>query len=445
MSEWNNNKLSYLVDIRVSNVDKKIYPNKKKVKLCNYMDAYSNDYITSNIRYSEGSADLNELNRFRLILNDVIITKDSETPEDIAVSSVVTEKMEDLVCGYDLAILRPRENRIYGPFLMHKLKLPQIQKYFFRMASGSTRYGLTIGGIENTAISHPPLPHQRKIARILTTVDNIIEKTEGAIEKYKAIKQGMMHDLFTRGIDVKTGKLRLSYEDAPELYKETELGMIPKEWEVKKIYEILKSPIRDFGSFSMTNLIKFVESGIPFLKTEVIQDGYIDFEDVSFITSDVHKLLYKSVVNKGDILFTKIGAIGRVAVYKGEIGEYNSNAASAKIQINTSNYNSNFIALKLGSDRVTRDFEKSIISTPPRINLGDINAMHLEIPKKNEQDMIATKLESMINKIRTEEKHLKKIKKLKQGLMQDLLTDKKEVTPDPEDFDNEQLKMNSEP
>ncbi len=300
MSEWDNNKLSDLVDIRVSNVDKKIYPNKKKVKLCNYMDAYSNDYITSNIRYSEGSADLNELNRFRLISNDVIITKDSETPEDIAVSSVVTEEIENLVCGYHLAILRPRKNRIHGPFLMHKLKLPQVKKYFFRMASGSTRYGLTIGGIENTELSHPPLPHQRKIARILTTVDNIIEKTESAIEKYNAIKQGMMHDLFTRGIDIKTGKLRSSYEDAPELYKETELGMIPKEWDICVLNDYCSS---------------FINGGTPSTKNSLYWQGNIpwitgaDFLETFEIGLIRRKITYEAVKNsathvipKGNIL-----------------------------------------------------------------------------------------------------------------------------------------------
>lgn len=77
----------------------------------------------------------------------------------------------------------------------------------------------------------PPLPQQRKIARILTTVDNLIEKTEALIAKYQAIKQGMMHDLFTRGVD-EHGHLRPPYEEAPEHYKQSELGWIPKEWEV---------------------------------------------------------------------------------------------------------------------------------------------------------------------------------------------------------------------
>jgi type I restriction enzyme S subunit len=86
---------------------------------------------------------------------------------------------------------------------------------------------------------HYPHSPNKKIAKILSTCDEVIEKTEAAIAKYKAIKQGMMHDLFTRGIDTATGKIRPSYQEASELYKESALGMIPKEWEVKRLEDVV--------------------------------------------------------------------------------------------------------------------------------------------------------------------------------------------------------------
>ena len=106
-------------------------------------------------------------------------------------------------------------------------------------------------------------PEQQRIAKVLSTADAVIEKTQVAIGKYKAIKQGMLQDLFTRGIDLKTGKLRPRYEDAPELYKESKLGWIPREWEVKIVDDIAKvngrvgwkgytvADLRDFGPLAL--------------------------------------------------------------------------------------------------------------------------------------------------------------------------------------------------
>jgi len=113
-----------------------------------------------------------------------------------------------------------------------------VHKNITSFIKGGTRSKLNQADLKEIAFIHPTsLAEQRKIARILSTVDEVIEKTEAAIAKYKAIKAGMMRDLFTRGIDLKTGKLRPSYEEAPELYKESELGWVPKEWEVVRIGE----------------------------------------------------------------------------------------------------------------------------------------------------------------------------------------------------------------
>ena len=118
-------------------------------------------------------------------------------------------------------------------------------------ANGSTIKTITKEELSDYTINLPPLPQQKKIAKILSTVDNVIEKTESAIAKYQAIKQGLMHDLFTRGIDVNTGKLRPTPQDAPELYKESVLGWIPREWDIEN-FENATEIITDFtanGSF----------------------------------------------------------------------------------------------------------------------------------------------------------------------------------------------------
>ena len=114
----------------------------------------------------------------------------------------------------------------------------------YRMLQGyadglTTRYEQQTTGIRNLKLTDllsekllvPSLPEQRKIARILSTVDDLIERTEALIAKHRAIKQGLMHDLLTRGVDA-SGRLRPPREEAPGLYRESAVGWVPMEWEV---------------------------------------------------------------------------------------------------------------------------------------------------------------------------------------------------------------------
>src|SRR3990167_7111488 len=114
---FNMSLLKHLVQIRSSNVDKIIDENEFPVRLCNYVDVYYNERITNKIEFSAGSATTQEIKRFSLKENDVLITKDSETPADIAIPAIVERSGTDSVCGYHLAILRPNPERITGKFL----------------------------------------------------------------------------------------------------------------------------------------------------------------------------------------------------------------------------------------------------------------------------------------------------------------------------------------
>ncbi|HRE24415.1 MAG TPA: restriction endonuclease subunit S, partial [Bacteroidia bacterium] len=125
---------------------------------------------------------------------------------------------------------------IHSVYLYHLLVSIDLTKFTQQGALPSLSNKI----ISNIEVNIPCKNQQNRIATILSTCDSIIEKTQAAIAKYKAIKQGMLQDLFTRGIDPNTNKLRPRYEDAPELYKESKLGWIPREWEVEKIGKIFR-------------------------------------------------------------------------------------------------------------------------------------------------------------------------------------------------------------
>lgn len=197
--EWEALLLNEVIDPIMSNVDKHIKDDETKVLLCNYMDVYSNRYLTPVINYNTGSVNASELNRFLLKLQDVIITKDSETPDDIAVPTVVYDEFKNLVCGYHLCILRSKSQEILeGEYLMLQLQLPEINKQFAIRANGSTRYGLTIKGIESVYLKIPKDNiEQREISKRLKTVDNKLSSEQNYLKKLQNIKSGLMADLLS--------------------------------------------------------------------------------------------------------------------------------------------------------------------------------------------------------------------------------------------------------
>nr|WP_243156611.1 restriction endonuclease subunit S [Clostridium perfringens] len=203
----------------------------------------------------------------------------------------------------------------------------------------------------------------------------------------------------------------------------TELGEIPNEWKIKELKDLYTENIRDFGSFSTTKLIEYVDSGIPYLRSENFRENKLIFNSISYITDEVDKILDKSYVYKGNILFTKIGNIGCATVYRGELGERcNSNATIAKIKIDEKLYNPIFVMYFLNSVQCKKQYIGSIVSTPPRINMGEINKLKVFIPRIEEQEKIAEVLSTVDEQIENTEKLIQKNQELKKGLMQQLLT-----------------------
>nr|WP_237699003.1 restriction endonuclease subunit S [Caldicellulosiruptor obsidiansis] len=201
--EWKVVKLKDVADIRLSNVDKKTDLKGKIIQLCNYLEVYQNDYIIKGMNFMHASATNNEIKKFKISKGDVIITKDSEEYNDIAKPAYVRDEIENLICGYHLALIKPLNN-INGLFLSKVLSFRNVNIYFQQRANGITRFGLTKETITGAIIPLPLIPEQERIATILSQIDEVIEKEQAYKEKLERIKKGLMEDLLT-------GKVRVNH------------------------------------------------------------------------------------------------------------------------------------------------------------------------------------------------------------------------------------------
>lgn len=197
--------LRAVADYEVSNVDKVPKDGERPVRLCNYVDVYHNEFITLALHFMEATATAAEIAKFRLRKDDVIITKDSESWDDIGIPAHVRETADDLVCGYHLAQIRPRPGKLEGSFLLRCLQAKPVRLHLELAANGVTRFGLPKGAIGSTPLPLPPPHLQRAIAAYLDAETGRIDALIAAKENLLAIltekRRAAITTAVTRGLD----------------------------------------------------------------------------------------------------------------------------------------------------------------------------------------------------------------------------------------------------
>lgn len=204
---WRVRKLKQVTSIRISNVDKKSKPDEEEVLLCNYNEVYNNEFITLDLSFMKATASIEQINKFSIKKEDVIITKDSETPEDIAVPSLAEENLNNIVCGYHLALIRPNGSKIKGNFLLRLFQSKKINDQFVIYANGVTRFGISTHPIKNSFVIIPPLSEQTAIANFLdqatSKIDITIQKINEKITFLEEYKKSLIHHVVTGKVDVR--------------------------------------------------------------------------------------------------------------------------------------------------------------------------------------------------------------------------------------------------
>jgi len=205
-TRWKIVNLKDISQVYFSGIDKKSHQDEMKIKLCNYLDVYKNEYITSDLDFMEATASVAECKTFQLKKGDVIITKDSETPDDIGIPAVVIDHIPNVICGYHLALIRPDNSKINSIYLSKILSSNKIKKYFSRHANGATRFGLSNSAIKNTIIHIPPIEEQQKIGLFLFSIDHQISLLQNKVKFLSHQKNGLMKKLLSGEVRVKIKK-----------------------------------------------------------------------------------------------------------------------------------------------------------------------------------------------------------------------------------------------
>ena len=219
---WEVRRLRNVAHVLVSGIDKHIKEKEISVWLCNYVDVYKNERITENLSFMPASASAEEIARFILKPGDIIITKDSEDWNDIGVPSLVEYSAPDLVCGYHLAILRPRVG-ILGEYLLRALQSPSIASQFYVAANGVTRYGLSHVAIKGVSIPVSPLPEQTAIVQFLNdaiaNLDAATNRAQHEIDLLQEYRTCLIADVVTGKLGVREAAANLP-EETEEPYVE---------------------------------------------------------------------------------------------------------------------------------------------------------------------------------------------------------------------------------
>ena len=195
--DWQLACLGDVADVSFSTVDKKTIDGEICVQLCNYTDVFYNSLITTDMEFMTATATSIECSRYSLKKGDVLFTKDSETPNEIGIPALVVEDMPEVLCGYHLALARPKVDMIAASFMAKVLLSPAIRRQFARIANGVTRFGLTLEATRSLLIPLPSLPEQQEIAALLDSIDEAIGSTETTKLQLANLKTSMLDSLLT--------------------------------------------------------------------------------------------------------------------------------------------------------------------------------------------------------------------------------------------------------
>lgn len=321
--------------------------------------------------------------------------------------------------GFKSIVFKKPEEASYYYHLFEKVK-PEL----VRRASGTTF--LEISGAEFGSIKVPsPSPAEKlKISQLLDTFDTAIHQTKAIVEKLKQVKQGLLHDLLTRGVDG-NGELRPSYQDAPHLYQDSKLGLIPRDWTVGSLSANCSEVVDCPHSTPV-----FTDTGVLVARTMHIKDGvFLEGQASRVSEKQYRERVARLTPEPGDVIFTREAPVGEAFVIPAGMKIcLGQRVMLLRPRLNV--LSANFLLAQIYSGAVhERIGSLTSGTTNPHLNVAEVRDFMIPIPPYVEQIKIGERISAVSNRLSKEVFELAKLKLQKSGLMDDLITGRVRVTP----------------
>ncbi len=382
---WQVNRLKQIADVFPSNVDKKEYADEVPVRLCNYTDVYYNDVITADMELMKATASQEQVDKFTLRSGDTILTKDSETADDIAISAYVPNDLPGVVCGYHLSIARPKPDAV-GAFIKRVFDAAYIRAQAEVAANGLTRVGLSQYALDNLLVAYPNRNEQSQIAQFLDRetlkIDALIEEQQRLIEFLKEKRQAAIFHAVTKGLNSNTQMV-----DSEIGW----IGLIPSHWRIVRLR--LLADVRG-GVAKGRNFGEAETVQVPYLRVANVQAGYLDLGDVTEIEIEPHELERYRLL-PGDVLMNEGGdfdKLGRGAIWRGQIEDciHQNHVFSVRLH----DVEPEWVTLVSSSDCgrfyfMTRSKQSTNLAS---ISSSNLRELPVPLPPKNERRAIIEKV-----------------------------------------------------
>lgn len=334
----------------------------------------------------------------------------------------------DGYCSTDILVLRSNEG--VDPSFAGKVLRTERVGTAAEMTSVGTKMPRTSWKhLSELEVFCPGFREQSKIAQVLDTLDTAIHETEAIIAKLKAVKQGLLHDLLTRGIAA-NGEMRPPHAEAPHLYTNSPLGWIPSDWSVARLADLLSEPPRN-GLYKPPHLIG---SGTLLVgQTAFTEEGSVKFDLAR--RAQIEKTdLAAFGLRAGDLLVSRVFAtlegVGQPVIVPEfqEDAVYESNMMRLRVREGVVTSSVLFNVLKQPATRAALR-SRAFLSNQASINRQGICSIVLPLPPWEEQQAIDERVAALADQLRHEANALTKYRAQKFGLMDDLLTGRVRVTP----------------